>query len=179
MRRLILLRHAKSDRPAGVPDRDRPLAERGRAAAPRMGTYLVREGLRPGHVMVSPARRTQETWEAVRAAMGEALAGIEAETVPMIYEAPAPRLLDAVRAAPDQATCLMLVGHNPGLQDLAVELAARGDRRARERLATQFPTAAVAVIDLEAERWAEIAWGQGVLERFVKPRDLDAAADDD
>ena len=173
MRRLILLRHAKSDHPAGMPDRDRPLAERGRAAAPRMGAYLAEAGLRPDHVMISPARRTVETWEAVSGCLG----GLAPETVPMIYEAPAPRVLDAIRTAPDSATCLLLVGHNPGIQDLAVELAGRGDRRARR--ATQIPTAAVAVIDFQADSWAGIAWGQGALERFVKPKDLDAEADDD
>lgn len=170
MRRLLLLRHAKSDRPAGMPDLDRPLNPRGRAIAPRMGAYLADEDLRPDFALVSPALRARETWEAVRGHLGE----VPSRIVRTIYEAPIAALLDAVRAAPDEARTLLLIGHNPGIQDLAQALAAQGPRTERDRLATQFPTAALAVIAFEAGTWAAVGRGDGRLERFVRPKDLAA-----
>jgi phosphohistidine phosphatase len=169
MRRLILLRHAKSDRPPGVPDRDRPLNARGRRAAPAVGGHLAQEGFRPDLALVSPSARTRETWAAIEAALG----GPETRWQPEIYEAPARRILAVIQAAPDAAATVMVVGHNPGLGDLAAELAGEGPRAARDRLALEFPTAAYAVIDFDAARWAEIAPGTGRLERFVRPRDID------
>ena len=169
MRRLILLRHAKSDRPAGVPDRERPLNGRGRRAAPAVGAHLAGEGLAPDLALVSPARRTQETWEAVAAVLG----GPQARTVPEIYEAPWKDILAAVRAAPDEAATLMVVGHNPGVGDLAGALAGEGPRKLLSRLASEFPTAAYAVIDFDAETWAALEPGRGRLDRFVRPRDID------
>ncbi|WP_407519823.1 SixA phosphatase family protein [Methylobacterium oryzisoli] len=174
MRRLILLRHAKSDWPDGVADSDRPLAPRGREAAPRMAAHLAEEGLVPDRVLVSPARRTQETWDLVR----PALPGAADETVPQLYEASAKRLLDVVRSAPDEAATLMLIGHNPGLQELGHHLLSDDDRDGLRALARKFPTAAVAVIDLAADRWAEISPGTGTLERFVTPKTLGAEEDD-
>lgn len=168
MRRLILLRHAKSDRPPGVEDLDRPLNPRGRQAAPRMGVYIADAGLRPDHVLVSPSRRTLETWDAVRVPLD----GNPGETVAALYEAGAAQILDVVRGAPDNAGTLLVVGHNPGLQDFATEVVGSGSKADRRRLATQFPTAALAVIDFEGERWADIAWSGGRLERFVRPKDL-------
>jgi phosphohistidine phosphatase len=174
MRRLILLRHAKSDHPVGLADHDRPLNPRGRAAAPRMGAYIAEAGLRPDHVLVSSARRTLETWDAVRVPLD----GNPGETVPALYESGANQILDVVRGAPDSAGTLLVVGHNPGLQDFATEVVGSGSKADRRRLATQFPTAALAVITFEAERWADIARGAGRLDRFVRPKDLDPDADD-
>lgn len=169
MRRLLLLRHAKSDRPAGVPDLDRPLDARGRAAAPRMGAYLASEGLHPDLALVSPARRTRETWEAVAAALG----AVPSEIVGAIYEAPPEALLAAIRARPDSAGTLILVGHNPGLEALADGLVASGPREARDRMAKGFPTGALAVIVFEAEGWHAVG-RDGRLERFIRPKDLAA-----
>lgn len=168
MRRLILLRHAKSAYPEGVPDHDRPLNERGSAAAPRMGAYLAAEGLRPDHVMVSPARRTIETWEGI----ARELHGIAAETVSSLYEAQALRVLDAVRSAPEAAGSLMVIGHNPGLRDLALLLIGSGVARSRAALREKFPTAALAVIDFEVVSWTAIGRAAGRLERFVSPKGL-------
>lgn len=172
MRRLMLLRHAKSDRPPGVADFDRPLNGRGRKAAPRMGAYLAAEKLRPDHVVVSPACRTRETWEPVR----EALGGLDATLVEAIYEAPAEALLEVIRSAPEAAACLLLIGHNPGLQDLATTLIGTGPRDLRNRLDLEFPTAALVIVDFDLDDWRDVAPGTGRIERFVAPKDL---ADDD
>lgn len=170
MLRVLLLRHAKSDRPAGIADLDRPLSPRGRRNAPLMAAYLATENLRPDHVAVSPAKRTRETWEPIHAA----LSGPEATFVPEIYEAPDAALLKVIRATPGAARCLLMVGHNPGFQDVALRLVESGPRAARGRLAEGFPTGALAVLDFDVETWDEIRAGSGRLERFVAPRDLDA-----
>lgn len=168
MRRLILLRHAKSDRPAGLADRDRPLDDRGRRAAPAVAAHLAEAGLRPALALVSAAARTRETWAAMAAALGDP----ETRLHPEIYEAPAGRILEVVRAAPDTAATVIVVGHNPGLGDLAAALAGAGPQAALSRLSFEFPTAAYAVIDFDTARWAEVAPGRGRLERFVRPRDI-------
>lgn len=173
-RRLILLRHAKSDYPAGVADLDRPLDERGRADAPRVGAYLAAEGLIPDLALVSPARRTAQTWTGVSAP----LEGARMETVPSLYDAPARRILDAVHGVPAKVTSLMVIGHNPGLADLAILLASKGSREARAAMRKKFPTAALAVIDFEAEGWDALDTKGGVLDRFVTPRTLGLRADE-
>ena len=175
MRRLLLLRHAKSAYPAGVSDIDRPLAPRGLKAAPLIGAYVAQEGLRPDRAMVSPARRTQETW----AAVAPFLDGTAQETVPSLYEASAGRILDAVRSASDAAASLIVIGHNPGLGDLALRLAGEGPRDPMRELREKFPTAALAVIAFEAESWEAVGYGAGRLERFVRPRQLAQEMEDD
>ncbi|AWN49167.1 phosphoglycerate mutase [Methylobacterium terrae] len=172
MRRLILLRHAKSDWPDGASDVDRPLAPRGRDAAPKMAAYLAAEGLIPGRALVSPARRTQETWDLVKPALG----AVPDETVPQIYEAPVSRLLDVVRAIPDDVATALMIGHNPGFQDLARLLGKPGE--ARRALTKKYPTAAVAVIDLPVESWVEVEAGEGDVERFVTPKSLGHGEDE-
>ena len=169
MRRLILLRHAKSDRPAGVADHERPLNDRGRRAAPAVGADLAREGFRPDLALVSTATRTRETWAAIAAPLGAP----EARWHHEIYEASAERILGVIRGAPDEAGTVIVVGHNPGLGDLAAALAGEGPRKVLTRLATEFPTAAYAVIGFDTDHWAEIAPNLGRLERFVRPRDID------
>ncbi|MBB2962976.1 SixA phosphatase family protein [Methylobacterium sp. R2-1] len=175
MRRLLLLRHAKSAYPQGVGDIDRPLNPRGREAAPLMGAYIAREALTPDHVMVSPARRTQETWEGARAELPET----PMETIPSIYEAPAGRILDVIRTAPAEAKSLLVIGHNPGLGDLALRLVGEGPKELQKDLREKFPTAALAVLEFDAEGWEDIATGAGRLLRFVRPRQLAADMDDD
>ena len=174
MRRLIMLRHAKSARPPGVDDFDRPLAARGREAAPRMGAYLRDEGLFPDLALVSPSRRTRETWDLVRPALGK----VETRFEQAIYEAPAARLLAAVQDVEAPVRSLLMVGHNPGFEDLARRLAGHGDSGALARLNEKFPTSAVAVLDFAVESWAEVERGGGRLERFVAPKDLGVEEDD-
>ena len=116
MRRLMLLRHAKSHWPMGVADRDRPLAARGREAAPVMGRYLADELLLPDLVLISPAKRTVETWEMVAPMLPEKPA---TQYEPRIYEAKVERLLDVVQEVEGDVRTLLLIGHNPGFEELA------------------------------------------------------------
>jgi phosphohistidine phosphatase len=164
-RRLILLRHAKSAWPTGVEDHDRPLAKRGEKTAPMVGAYLAREKLLPSLVLVSTARRTQETWKIVRGPLPHSVAKRDDKN---LYEAPTVRLLGIIQAVEPTVATLMLIGHNPGLQDLALELAGSGDEAAHAAMAEKFPTAALAVIDFRAD----ITPGSGNLERFVTPGSL-------
>jgi phosphohistidine phosphatase len=172
--RLMLLRHAKSARPAGVADLDRPLAQRGRDAAPRMGRYLAEEGLLPDLVVVSAARRTQETWELVEPHVD----ATEIRFDTRIYEAPASRLLAVVRESASSARSVLMIGHNPGFEDLAKLLVGHGDRYAFARLTQKYPTAGLAVIDFDRENWSEIAPRSGRLDRFVTPKSLGAEEND-
>jgi phosphohistidine phosphatase len=174
MRRLILLRHGKSAWPDGTADFDRPLARRGREAAPRMGAYLASEQLIPDLVLVSPARRAQETWELARPHLGGA--AVRAE--PRIYEAPAERLLAVVREADADAATLLMVGHNPGFADLLRLLVGDGDRLAYTKAMTKYPTAGLAVIDFAAGTWRELSPRSGRLDRFVTPKSLGFGEDE-
>jgi phosphohistidine phosphatase len=174
MFRLILLRHAKSDSPGGVLDIDRPLAARGREAAPRMGAYLKDEQLFPALALVSPAKRTRETWDLVQPALGE----VETRFEPRIYEAPVARLLTIVQEVDPSVRTLLMVGHNPGFEDLARLLVGHGDRYAFARMTQKFPTAGLAVIDFPVESWPEVEPRGGRLDRFVTPKSLGAGEDD-
>lgn len=171
-RRLILVRHAKSAWPDEVPDRDRPLAKRGRKQAPLAGAWLRSAGYRPDLVLCSPARRTRETWSLIEAELGEAgRVGYEER----VYGASSASLLELVREVPGPVKTLLLVGHSPGLPDLAAELAGRTPAAAASdalhRLTTKFPTAAVAVLDVPGA-WRSLADGRARLAEFVIPRDL-------
>jgi len=171
MKRLCLLRHAKSDRsdPAAA-DFDRGLSPRGREAAPAMGRYLRRQKLVPDIVLCSSARRARETWELAEHALK---ADIPAEYSEHLYLAAPPQIIRLLRQLPETVGTTLLVGHNPGFHVLALQLVGSGDGAARARLQAKYPTAALAVIDFEAPRWRDLAEGEGMLERFVAPRDLD------
>lgn len=169
MRRLILLRHAKSDWPDGIADPERPLAARGRAAAPRMGAYIASEDLVADRVLVSPARRTRETWDLVSAQLPPVKV---VASEPRIYDASAARLLGVLREQPREVHTLMLVGHNPGFEDLADMLVVGGPGAHMAKMLEKFPTGALAVIDLPVDAWSETVPTIGRLDRFVTPRDL-------
>jgi phosphohistidine phosphatase len=169
LRRLMLLRHAKSDWPGGVADRDRPLAPRGRHDAPRMGEEMARRGLHPDLALVSTARRTLETFALVTPFLAPKAERFEAA----IYEAEAPAILEVVRRVEDQVGTLLVVGHNPGLERLAADLIGGGSERLRDRLGEKFPTAALAVIDFEAAHWRDIKRGEGRLALFLTPGDIE------
>ena len=154
-RRLILLRHAKSDWP-DVPDRDRPLAKRGRRDAPLIGRWLHDHGYQPDTVICSAARRTQQTWELIAPELG----GSPAVTFePRAYAASAMSLLYLVRELPAASRTAMLVGHNPGVAELATSLAQPPDH---DDAPIRFPTAAVAILDVPGD-WASLSPGQARL----------------
>jgi phosphohistidine phosphatase len=171
MRTLLLLRHAKSswDDPS-LDDFDRPLAARGRKAAPVMADYLEKKGLLPDFVLLSPAARARETWALVARKLG---GRIEVKELRGLYLGAPSRLLDAIRRGPDRADRVMLIGHNPGMEHLAMVLAGPSSKRkALAKLHAKFPTAALAEIEFEAGSWKDLARGSGRLKRLVYPKDL-------
>ncbi len=174
MLRLLLLRHAKAAWPAGTMDLDRPLAKRGQDAAGLMGRYLKDEGLEPDLVLVSPARRTQETWDLVRPILGD----VETRQDGRIYEAPVARLLTILQEVEPEVRTLLMIGHNPGFEDLAKLLIGEGDADDLMRLGQKYPTAGLAVIDLPQENWEDVKRKTGRLERFTTPKALGTGEDD-
>jgi phosphohistidine phosphatase len=174
MRRLILLRHTKSDWPNGMVDHDRPLAKRGRRAAPLMGRVLIERGFVPDKVLVSTAVRTVETWALASAGLIQLPpATLDAR----IYEAPPHVLANIIRETGDDVQTLLLVGHNPGIESLADGLIADGPGELRQRLSRKYPTGGLAVIGCAIDRWADLASGCGTLGAFIVPRDLDPEAE--
>jgi phosphohistidine phosphatase len=170
----MLLRHGKTERAApGGRDRDRKLTKRGCADAPLVGAYMARHRLVPDLALVSPARRAVETWELVAACFAKPPQVASEER---IYNADAERLI-AVLCEPRVARSLLLVGHNPGIHDLAVELIASGEAKARERVSEKLPTSGLVVIDLAFDDWSLLHPQAGRLERFVSPRLLDKATE--
>jgi phosphohistidine phosphatase len=173
MRRLILFRHAKTERAAhGQADLDRELTERGRGDAETMGAYIASHRLTPSHVLVSPARRARQTWDIMSAQMTPPRATLDER----IYDASPERLFRLVETADPAAASLMIVGHNPGLHELAVALTATGDIDAREQLREGFPTAALAVLDFAFKAWGDLHPRSGRLDRFISPRLLAGTA---
>jgi len=174
MRRLMLLRHAKTERAApGERDRDRKLVKRGRADAPVIGTYMAHHDLTPDLVLLSPAKRAQETWTLVAGAFARPPRVTSDER---IYNA-SPETLIAAIGETRKSHTLLVVGHNPGLQELAVQLIASGDVDMREQLNEKLPTSGLVVIDLPVDDWALIHLHAGRLERFVSPRLIEAATE--
>jgi phosphohistidine phosphatase len=170
MRRLLLLRHAKSswDSP-GLADLDRPLAPRGRRTAPLIAQLMAKRRWVPDLVLCSQAERVRETWQLMAPLLGEQ---IPSKTLRTLYPGAPSRLLMTLRRSPDEARTLLLIGHNPGLGSLATSLCGDGPRKALERMSAKFPTAGLAVIGFDAGHWSEIADGAGRLEAFVRPKDL-------
>lgn len=170
MKTLHLLRHAKASRddPTG-PDHDRPLAARGRADAPRIAERMARAGVRPDLVAVSSARRARETWDLA----APVLAPVRVDIVPGLYLCGINGLLAYVRALPEDAGQVLIVGHNPDLEDLALHLASdAADPADLARMAEKFPTGAWADLRLRVGRWADAGRGCATLARFLRPRDL-------
>jgi phosphohistidine phosphatase len=169
MKRVYLLRHAKSSwKDDSLADRDRPLAGRGRRAAEAVARHLEAEGIRPDLVLCSPARRTRETLERIEGAFG---GRVETTLDEALYAASEPELLARLTALPEDVGSVMLIGHNPGLEELALALASDGAEL--ERLREKYPTAALATIDLPAKRWSTVRRGSGELVGYVQPKDLE------
>ena len=171
MKSLTLLRHAKSawDDPVAR-DFDRPLNGKGRRAAARMGRYLKEEGLAFDCVIASPALRVQQTIAGVEDGYGRSL---EPQFDKRIYMASATTLLDLAQGIDDACERALLIGHNPGLEDLVLALAASSP--SRDEVEEKYPTATLAELTFDVSRWADVAEGQGTLARFTRPRDLDPA----
>jgi phosphohistidine phosphatase len=164
--RLILTRHAKSawDNPFDT-DHARPLNPRGRAAAPRVGRWLVTRDYLPDAALVSDAARTRETWARLSA---EFPAPVPAEFLPALYHASPDTMLRILRNA--QARTVMMIGHNPGIAGFAAELVAA--RPVHEGFA-RYPTCATLVVDFAAPDWSELQPGTGVVQDFIVPRELE------
>jgi phosphohistidine phosphatase len=173
MRQLLLLRHAKSswDDPQ-LSDHARPLNARGRRAAAAMAGAMRELGLAPDIVLVSSSRRTLQTLEALSPLDGSPLI----EPMDDLYLAPWPQLQEVLRRIPETARSVLLIGHNPGLHDLALALVgpegmARGGSQAAARLAEAYPTGALAEFAI-ASPWQRLEEGGGRLIRFLLPADL-------
>lgn len=171
MRTIILLRHGKSSwSDQTLSDIDRPLTQRGVRASRRIAKYLRRKRIRPALVLCSPSLRTRQTLEAIAPSLGK---GCSVELVAELYAASERELLEQLRALPESAASVMLIGHNPGLQQLALVLASRGVDRAK--LEQKFPTAALATLRVDTDNWAALRPGEAELIDYVIPKQLDQA----
>ncbi len=177
MRRLILLRHAKSSWPDDIWDHERPLAPRGIEAMALVGRYLTEEKLIPDRVVVSTAKRTRETFELLSAPFKPPHTQLVSE--PRIYEAAVSALVEVVRETPESCKTLMMIGHNPGIAELSYFLVrpAVSSKRDLERLTTKFPTASIAVLEFEANDW-DVMPRTAHLERFITPKQIGGVDED-
>jgi phosphohistidine phosphatase len=170
MKTLYLLRHAKSDwGEPGLDDHDRPLDPRGERAAAVMGVHFAQQQYRPSLVLCSSARRTRQTLESV---LPHLLGRPELVVERGIYMASCAALLARLRKIDDEKNAVLLIGHNPGIADLARTLAGSGEPDALRRMAARFPTAASAACELDLERWADLRPGAGRLLAYATPKDL-------
>src|SRR6202030_2399453 len=144
----------------------------GEAAARLMGGSMARHSLIPRRVLCSPARRTRETWAGIAAQWPAEVAIVFDER---LYAATPQVLLSVIRSQDDTTRTLLVIGHNPGLQEAAELLIAAGDVELRERLREKFPTCALAAIDFAADAWSRIHDHSGRLDRYVTPRSIAAA----
>jgi phosphohistidine phosphatase len=171
MRRLYLLRHAKSswDEP-GLADHDRPLAPRGRRASKLIAEHLEWRGIAPELVLCSSSKRTRQTLSGIAGALGDET---EVEFEPDLYAAPASELLDVLHGVSDEVGSVMLIGHNPGIENLTLDLARPGPELARVR--HKFPTAALATLEFDVG-WRDLGPESCALVSFVKPKELARSA---
>jgi phosphohistidine phosphatase len=173
VKRLWLLRHAKSswdDR--SLPDPDRPLAPRGRRATELLAAHLATSEVRPNVVLCSSSLRTRQTLAAILPTLGDAL---EIRIEQALYGAAAAALLDRLRQLPNRVSSALLIAHNPGIQDLALVLAADGP--ALDRLGEKFPTGALGTLELDIERWRDLNHGMATATTLVTPRSLASGAE--
>ena len=168
MKRIYLLRHAKSSwKDAALADHDRPLSGRGRRAATAIGDHLRDQAIEPELVLCSTARRTRETLARIESALGRAQVSVERG----LYAASSQALLARLRRLSDEGESVLVIGHNPGLEELALELAQPAP--ARDALEAKFPTGALATLELPGDSWRALGPRTAVLSAFVRPRDLE------
>ena len=172
MRRLMLLRHAKTenDAPSGR-DQDRRLDKRGRNDAFEIGGWIGRHPPFPDSVLVSPAVRAHQTWDIVWEAIKDLGREPQVELLPELYGADPSQLLQTIRtASATDPKRLMVVGHNPGMHELALALAGSGDDAGRKALADNLPTSGLAVFEFAVDSWEDVAFRRGRLVQFVSPK---------
>jgi phosphohistidine phosphatase len=152
---------------SGSEDHLRGLVDRGRKDSATIGAYLATEGLVPERALVSSAVRTQETWKFSAREFGVPVA---ADTEERLYDATPEAILDLVKETPANVQSLLVIAHNPGLQDLALMLLASGNVKAREQLEENLPTAGLVIVDFPFDEWRNLRRESGSLERFVTPK---------
>ena len=185
MRRLMLLRHAKTENDAASGrDQDRRLDDRGRLDAAEIGGWIARHPAFPDTVLVSPAVRAHQTWEIAWETMKDLApkdlaAKPRVELLPELYGADPAQLLETIRgaSATDPAR-LMVVGHNPGMHEFALALAGSGDAAVRRALADNLPTSGLAIFDFAIDDWADVAFRRGRLVQFLSPKLLKQGSHD-
>lgn len=165
MKRLLFLRHAKAVHGAPRGDHDRDLAPRGIRDAGWAGAAIDRAGWQPDVALVSDARRTRRTFDLLADVIGTPP---RLRLEPRLYDASAETILTVIATTEAEVECLLVIGHNPGVAEAARRLARRGDGTASARLAQSYPTASLAVIDLEGSGWDEVTAG-GTLVEFLSP----------
>jgi phosphohistidine phosphatase len=178
MRRLMLLRHAKTetDAPSGK-DHDRRLDDRGRADAADVGAWMARHRHVPDLVLVSTAVRARQTWDIVCGGMKAVPQPLVAD-LPELYGAGPSQLLQIIHAIDaEDPRRLLVIGHNPGLHELALALIGSGGAAGRKALAENLPTSGMTVIDFPVQDWNDVSFRGGRLELFVSPKLLKKAAD--
>jgi phosphohistidine phosphatase len=174
MRRLFLVRHAKAELATGRDDYERKLTGRGRADARRIAKALATRHFLPDVLIHSGAARAKETAEILAA---EWRTKVELEEDAGLYDASFTMLLDRTRALGHAHKSVGLVGHNPGLGELATALTGSGAEPEVSRLSAKYPTGAVAVLDLSIKRWDEVERNSAMLALYLTPADLEAAPD--
>ncbi len=175
MRRLLLLRHAKTeaDAPSGQ-DFDRRLDPRGRDDAALIGGWLGQQGRAPHRVLVSTAVRARQTWDIVEAELAKANSRPQAVHLDELYGAGPAQLVGSLQDEAADAAIVMIVAHNPGLHELAFALTAGGDDAARTALADNLPTGTVVTLDFDTDDWGDVRFRSGTLTGFVSPKLLKA-----
>jgi phosphohistidine phosphatase len=173
MRRLMLLRHAKTetDAPSGR-DQDRRLDERGHRDAAEIGGWIAGHPPFPETVLVSHATRARQTWDLAWEAMKDRVPAPQVEILPELYGAEPGQILETIRSATAAADPkqLLLVGHNPGLHEIALMLIGGGDPAGARAIADNLPTAGLAVFDFDVEDWGDVGYRRGRLAQFVSPK---------
>ncbi|MDF0518216.1 histidine phosphatase family protein [Bradyrhizobium yuanmingense] len=173
MRRLMLLRHAKTetDAPSGR-DQDRRLDDRGCKDAARMGDWIAAHPPFPDTVLVSHAVRARQTWDIAWEAMKDRVPAPQVEVLPELYGADPAQILDTIRTAtaPADPKRLLLIGHNPGMHEVALMLIGGGDPDGAKALGDNLPTAGLAIFDFDVKDWDDVAYRRGKLVLFVSPK---------
>lgn len=173
MRRLMLLRHAKTETeaPSGR-DQDRRLDDRGHKDAAQIGDWIAAHPPFPNAVLVSHAVRARQTWDVAWETMKDRVPAPQVEVLPELYGADPAQILDSIRTAtaPSDPKQLLLVAHNPGMHEAALMLMGGGGPAGARALADNLPTAGLAIFDFDVKDWGDVAYRRGKLVLFVSPK---------